>query len=667
MLKKFNLRTRMIFSICFVVFLAFIITISFVAIKSRNMATTEGFDKAKEIAHRYGGVVKAEIEIAMDAARTLAQAFEGIKNSGTVPDRKVFDEMLKQILERNPGFIGVWTCWEPNALDGKDKEFVKTLGHDSSGRYVPYWNRGAGNIAVEPLLDYEQDGAGDYYLLTKRSGNESILDPYIYSIGGKDTLITSVVAPIEENGTVVGVAGIDIALATFYDLVTKISVYDTGYISIISNNSAYVAHPKADRIGQDILKTDEWATSFTGAIKSGAGFTTENYSKTAGGLVSRICVPIQIGQTKTPWAVLINVPKNKILENAQSIMYMAIFIGIVSLLVLIVVIFFIAKGIADPLNMIIEGMNEGASQVASASNQVSSASQGLAEGASEQAASIEETSSSLEEMSSMTKQNAGNAGQADNLMKKTNRVVTKANDSMIELTASMNDISKASEETSKIIKTIDEIAFQTNLLALNAAVEAARAGEAGAGFAVVADEVRNLAMRAADAAKNTSELIEGTVKRINDGSQVVNTTNQAFNEVAESSQKIGELVGEISAASNEQAEGIEQINKAVVEMDKVTQQNAANAEESASASEEMNAQANQMMHYVQELVKLVSGEDHGGRTIGRASCASGDVREHHLNVPTVQTTPQKRELTFHRAKEVRPDQVIPMDNDFKDF
>jgi methyl-accepting chemotaxis protein len=206
----------------------------------------------------------------------------------------------------------------------------------------------------------------------------------------------------------------------------------------------------------------------------------------------------------------------------------------------------------------------------------------LAEASSEQAASGEETSSSLEEMSSMTKQNADNANTANNLMKEANQVIASANTSMGHLTTSMGEISKASEETQKIVKTIDEIAFQTNLLALHAAVEAARAGEAGAGFAVVADEVRNLAMRAADAAKNTASLIEGTVKKIKEGVNLVQTTNDGFSKVAESSNKVGDLLGEIAAASKEQAQGIEQINIAVSEMDKVTQQNAAGSEELSS-------------------------------------------------------------------------------------
>ena len=269
--------------------------------------------------------------------------------------------------------------------------------------------------------------------------------------------------------------------------------------------------------------------------------------------------------------------------------------------------YLVVRSITKPIRLVVDGLAEGADQVASAAAQVSGSSQQLAEGASEQAAAIEETSSSLEEMSSMTRQNAEHADQANKLMAETSDVVVKANQSMDRLTVSMVEITKASEETSKIIKTIDEIAFQTNLLALNAAVEAARAGEAGAGFAVVADEVRNLAMRAAEAAKNTANLIEGTVKKIKDGSELVEETSADFSQVAASAGKMSELIGEISAASTEQAQGIDQVNKAVNEMDKVVQTNAANAEESASAAEEMNAQAENMKTFVGELVAIVDG------------------------------------------------------------
>jgi methyl-accepting chemotaxis protein len=268
---------------------------------------------------------------------------------------------------------------------------------------------------------------------------------------------------------------------------------------------------------------------------------------------------------------------------------------------------FLTLMITRPINRIVAGMTDGAEQVAAASSEVSSSSQHLAEGASEQASSLEETSSSLEELSSMSKQNADNAGQARSMMSEAKTVVDKANQQMAELIAAIGEITRSSEETGKIIKTIDEIAFQTNLLALNAAVEAARAGEAGAGFAVVADEVRNLAMRSAAAAKNTSELIEKTIKAVHNGNRLTVATQEAFKANAYISGKVNQLVDEIATASVEQAHGVNQLNTAVAQMDKVTQQTAASAEESASASEELSAQAMQMRGFVEELMAVVGG------------------------------------------------------------
>ena len=305
---------------------------------------------------------------------------------------------------------------------------------------------------------------------------------------------------------------------------------------------------------------------------------------------------LKIGYSKN---TLSKILRDGIIKIAVSVL--------IAILLTVLGLTFLVRNITGILKQVIEGMREGTDTVASVSSQVSAASQALAEGASQQAAGIEEASSSVEEMASMTRQNADNAGQANSMMTETRKVVDMANQSMTELTGAMREISAASEETAKIIKTIDEIAFQTNLLALNAAVEAARAGEAGAGFAVVADEVRNLAIRSAEAAKNTANLIEGTVKKIKHGSEIVTKTNDAFSTVAQGAKKVGELVEEISAASNEQAQGVEQINRAIAEMEKVVQTNASGAEESASAAAEMTSQAEQMKLHVADLARIVGG------------------------------------------------------------
>jgi len=210
-------------------------------------------------------------------------------------------------------------------------------------------------------------------------------------------------------------------------------------------------------------------------------------------------------------------------------------------------------------------------------------SRSLSESASEQASALEETSASLNQTASMTKQNAKNTMEANQLMNESSKATEQASASMGDLTKSMKDIADASIQAQKIVKSIDEIAFQTNLLALNAAVEAARAGEAGAGFAVVAGEVRNLAIRATEAAKGTSSLIEDIINKVKSGENLVTITNRVFHDVRDTSKKVVDLVGKIAVASKEQSEGIDQINLAVNEMNGATQRNASLSEELSSA------------------------------------------------------------------------------------
>lgn len=360
---------------------------------------------------------------------------------------------------------------------------------------------------------------------------------------------------------------------------------------------------------------------------------------------------------------------NDLTQQEMHVIIAGVVFGIVALMA--AAAFFIARAIAGPIQRISRGLVECTGRVASVSAQASESSKVFADGASEQAAAIEETSSSLEKMAAMTKQNTDHVEQADGLMKQVGQFVGQATDSMAKLSVSMEEIKKASEETQKIVKTIDEIAFQTNLLALNAAVEAARAGEAGAGFAVVAEEVRNLARRAADSAKNTAGLIEGTVKKVKDGSGLMTGTREAFGNVADSAGKVAELLAEIAAASKEQSQGIDQVNTAVGDVDKVTQQNAANAQESSSAAIELSSQASQMKVMVEDLLGLISGRTQKARKqeVGRSKVL---VTAEQPMTPAATASPAPKPNAWKQPapslKKRTPEQVIPLDHeDFKDF
>jgi len=594
-----------------------------------NVARDQSVELAKGLANMAQLAIQEEMKIAAQvAARDAVVEAATKKASGEDPGVEKLNAELKAIVK------GSGNEYETIFVAGLDGVI---FGDGVDGKY-----KGV-NVA-------ERD-----YMRNAKAGKLNIGTTVKSKVTGRPVLVIG--APVlSSSNQVVGMVGTAVNIAFLADKISSVKLGSTGYAWVIDKGGVMLSHPQKDYILElNVLKQDglKYMAERMVAGQSGSDIYTFTGVKKVSGYA-----PVELSQ----WSVAVTQNYDELMAPAIMIRNVILVLGICFLIATAIGVLFFSRRISNPITCSISTLTQSAQQFSSAAGEISTSSQSLAEGASEAASAIEETSSSLEEMSSMTRKNAENANAAKALMGEAQQIVQKVSGHMTSMSAAIDDVTRSSEETSKIIKTIDEIAFQTNLLALNAAVEAARAGEAGAGFAVVADEVRNLAIRAADAAKNTNNLIATTIKSVKNGNELTKSTQDAFRENMEISGKIAGLVDEIAAASDEQARGIEQINKAIVEMDKVTQQNAANAEQSASAAEEMNAQAEQMKSVVADLAHVVGASRNGGNGFSMMKKIRAG------KVDRIETKGNAQHVPGIRHRLVNPEQVIPMDDkDFVEF
>jgi hypothetical protein len=532
------------------------------AVKRSNAATQQNLVKLDES-------VKSNLEnMGVDVAESLAAA----TRESLEREKQTLSAEWEQFLhESADSLAGLLARVAPAAL--LSNNFLDLVGYVRSASenpdvvYAVYLNP-----AGKPLTRYlDRKNPMVKALIAKGEGKNDILKAIQASRSEKGLFLTE--KPVKLDGKVLGKVLLCVSRAEAEGKVAALAERFDALVAVNSQKVGTVLRQAAAAVNANIRQTLE---------------------------------TVSVGSEKAAAAVQSNIGSacDVILKKTRQIVAG---VGAAAIVAVSLVFFLLLSRVTRAVGRIEGNLRKGAQRVADESEDVLTASQTLADSASDQAASIEETSSALEEMAARTKQNAGNAQKADSLMKAAGDVIRRADATMERLAASIGEISDASEKTQRIIKTIDEIAFQTNLLALNAAVEAARAGEAGAGFAVVAEEVRNLALRSAEAARDTAGLIQETVDKVRGGSGLATETSGTFHKVAESADQVSCLVGEIAVASDEQAQGIEQLNLAVTRMDRLTQENAANAAQSAQASRNMTDQADRMKKGVDDLVLLVSG------------------------------------------------------------
>ena len=589
---------------------------------------------------------------------TYNSASSALKKSVNESLGKITEQAADKVASRVDGRFNTLTALAGNKMftDVENNkatliELCANVAKDGNYKMV-FWADNNGKAVYKGKV---VDIADRSYFKKSIAGADAISSPLEsrFEVGSMELFVS---VPIKDNNKVIGVLIGSLDGNFLSDTIADVTFGKTGASFMVNAQGVDIADDDKENVTGQVSFSEKAKTdsSFAGlgkiteqmaAGQSGVGeYTYKGVTKYAA------YYPIK----GTDWSIGLTPAKSEVFSSVTAIAWLILLASFIFIAISIFVAFVIARNLSEPivtcvkyaevlasgdftreardkytkrkdelgalgralktmketLNDTLLNINTASQQVASGSKQVSDSSMALSQGATEQASSIEELTASIEEIAAQTKQNAENAKEANSLAELTKENAEKGNGSMKEMLRAMDDIEDSSSNIAKIIKTIDDIAFQTNILALNAAVEAARAGQYGKGFAVVAEEVRSLAAKSAAASKETTVMIENSIKKVGTGTKIAKETSVALNSIVEEVGKVSDLVNEIAVASNEQASGIAQINQGVMQVSSVVQANSATSEETASSSEELSGQAELLKDEVAKF-KLAKEDSHG--------------------------------------------------------
>lgn len=602
-----SLTFRLLAPVLVATLLLFAVAFGWILFDARREAVRIAETRAVEVGERHAGEVSAFIERAFQIPRTMAAHLVGLKRRGLPLDRDEVNAMIRETLAVEDDVLALYTFWEPNEFDGRDVEFAGTTGHDATGAFLPYWNRGSGELVVEPLVDYDKPGPGDYVLVPKQTRRDAWIEPYLYPVAGRTVLITSLVCPIEIDGRVVGTTGLDFDLQTLTDLVGRIRPSEGGYAILLSANGVVVGHPDHALLGTQVAATDSALAALIRESRTDGPSVGRGHARVLNAAAYFVTVPVKARGIDRPWDLVLIVPEAAVMRTANAETFQVMAAGAGLLAVLAGVLWWTARRLAGDLRQVSTAVHAYASTTATAVDQLAAEGESLSTGAQQQATAVDRTGELTKRLLAVA---SGSRSQAQSAAVTAAAARTEAETGtadMDRMRQSLTASRTAADQVAQIIKTIDEIAFQTNLLALNAAVEAARAGTHGAGFAVVADEVRSLSKRCAEATDQSGGLIERSQAASQEAERVGTAVAERFGRILAHNRDLDARLASLASAAAEQADGMTAIARAMTEIGDVTTANASAAVETAVATNELSAQARSSRELAQRLIALVDG------------------------------------------------------------
>ncbi|MGZ8378566.1 MAG: methyl-accepting chemotaxis protein [Gemmatirosa sp.] len=342
-----HLSHRLLVPICGVTAVALTTLVAVVATRTATLAERQATTGVEQMTERYASQVGRELGTALTTARLLGQTLEAAKAAGA-PSRTVVDATVRELASHNAALLGVWTGWEPGAFDGRDAEFVGKPGHDSTGRYVPYFNRGTGTVVHEALVEYDKAGTGDYYLVPLKTGKETVVEPYVYPVAGTPTLITSLAVPVRVNGAVAGVAGVDVALAEIQKTVGAIRPFASGFAALVSGGGKLMAHPDSTLVGKGVEEAFQNPETLE-AIRGGRQHVGVAYSAQLGDDAIRVVVPVQVVEGTPAWSLVLVAPRTAVLAEARALRTVTIGLGVLTIVLLAGVVAYLVRKVTRPL------------------------------------------------------------------------------------------------------------------------------------------------------------------------------------------------------------------------------------------------------------------------------------------------------------------------------